>query len=108
MNGFFGQISGSFKANVDIFNLIRQQHIEERPINYVSKIGIHYPVNFNLNISNNPPIPYIFVSLYDQKAGITQTFQLGKTGMLELQDVGISSIKFLSDIDNIYIDYQYE
>lgn len=109
-NGFFGQISGDFKANVDIFNLIKQQHAGDLPIDHISKIGIHYPVNFNLKINpnDNSSMPSIFVSLFDQRGRNNQIFQLGKTGMLELQDVSISSIKFLSDVENIYIDYQYE
>lgn len=33
---------------------------------------------------------------------------MGKTRMLELEDVAITSIKFKEDIDDkIYIDYQY-
>jgi len=40
---------------------------------------------------------------------ITTDFQIGKTRMLELEDVRITSIKFKQNMnDSIYLDYQYK
>ena len=112
-NGFFGHISGPFEANESIYQKIILECGQD--IDYISKIGIHYPINFdypltfNNNNNNNKSFCYpIFVSLYDAKARSLKTFQLGKTGILELQDVKITNIFFSTDVDdNIYIDYQY-
>ncbi len=114
-NGFFGQISGPFQANQNIFEKIKTEQTNNK-MNYISKIGIHYPVNFDypLNFSQNFQAADSFcfpikVSLYDGKQKKSRIFQIGKTGILELQDVKITSIYFLNNIDdNIYIDYQYQ
>lgn len=118
-NGFFGQISGIFTpADENIFSLIQQQCIEddnhEPIIDYINKIGINYPIqDYNPNYtgySGPPPLEQnavkeIKVILGD---GINSSqFTLGKTGMLELEDVIIRYIKFLQTTDNCYIDYQY-
>lgn len=115
-NGFFGQISGPFNVNQNIFEKINQEQCNGK-INYISKIGFHYPVNFDYpitfdsNISKEKKFYFpISVSIYDAERDKDRIFQLGKTGILELQDVKITtSIFFLNDIDdNIYIDYQYK
>lgn len=90
-NGFFGMIEGPFTANEEIFTKI-QEHCEY-PIKYINKIGITYT---GINPSE------IFIILNNIQ------FQIGKTKMLELQDVEITSIKFKNNTnDKIYIDYQY-
>ena len=116
-NGFFGHISGPFNANQNIFEKINREQCDGK-INYISKIGIHYPINFDYpltfdsfeNFSENSFYFPIKVSLYDAEKDKNKIFQLGKTGMLELQDVKITtSIFFLNDVDdNVYIDYQYK
>ena len=116
-NGFFGHISGPFNANQNIFEKINQEQCNGQ-INYISKIGIHYPVNFDYpinfesysSIKGNPFYFPILISIYDAERDKNRIFQLGKTGILELQDIKITtSIFFLNDIDdNIYIDYQYK
>ena len=114
-NGFFGQIKGPFQdehgQQLNVFNLIAQQC--KSPIDYINKIGIHYPVNYDLNINHNVPennaygdhIPFVEIGDGNNPA---KTFSLGKTGMLELEDVKIKYIKFISgNTINCYIDYQY-
>ena len=104
-NGFFSQLQGPFSANTELFPSIQSQC--NRPIEYISQLGVHCVGNSNLNlqemrsgqtiISNQ-----IFVIINNIE------FQIGKTRMLELQDVQITSIKFKQDMDeNTFIDYQY-
>ena len=91
-NGFFGQTQGPFAQNEEIFTKIQSQCLNQ--INYISKLGIHFVGDFNLK--------------YIIKINNIQ-FQLGKTNMLELEDVKVTSIKFSQDMDEkIYIDYQYK
>ena len=95
INGFFGQISGPFSANEQVITKIQEQCLY--PIKYISKIGIIYTGNLSFLESSNFSIIINNIQ-----------FQLGKTKMLELEDVQITSIKFKEDInDKIYIDYQY-
>ena len=95
INGFFGQISGPFSANEQVITKIQEQCLY--PIKYISKIGITYTGNSSFLESSNFSIIINNIQ-----------FQLGKTKMLELEDVQITSIKFKEDInDKIYIDYQY-
>ena len=94
-NGFFGMIEGPFAANEEIFTKIQEQCLY--PIKYISKIGIIYTGNLN-----SIQYPRFSVKINDIQ------FQIGKTKMLELEDVRITSIKFTENInDKVYIDYQY-
>ena len=95
INGFFGFIQGPFLANEEILEKIQQQCLYQ--INYISKIGITYTGDY---IFNN-----------DKKTVIINDieFEIGKTKILELENVRITSIKFKEDVsDKFYIDYQYE
>ena len=106
LNGFFGSISGPFAANEEIITKIQRDCSEQ--IDYLSKIGIHYVGDFDFDISNskNPYWPPVYVIFNDNQTDMK--FQIGKTRMLELQDVEITSIKFPQDMDDrIFIDYQY-
>lgn len=99
-NGFFGSIQGPFAANDELF--IKIQENCKDVIEYISKIGIHYIGNFDLDLYGNFQ-KKIFIRIN----GID--FQLGKTRMLELEDVQVTSIYFLEDVDDLfYIDYQYK
>ena len=94
-NGFFGMIEGPFASNEEIFTKIQEQCLY--PIKYISKIGIVYTGNLN-----SVQYPRFSVKINDIQ------FQIGKTKMLELEDVRITSIKFTENInDKVYIDYQY-
>ena len=120
-NGFFGQIAGPFTTQDQIFDLIKEQCYTivnqeeeiEYTIDYINKIGINYPIkNYGrvTQISSDPNPVYDDNQFKIQLGnGLNNTvFALGKTGMLELQDVNIKYIKVLQDVDdNFYIDYQY-
>lgn len=100
-NGFFGNLQGPFAAGEQLITKIRQQCLEDS-FQYVSKLGIHSVRNFDLDITG---------TCYPQTIVIINNieFILGKTGMLQLEDCKIVSIKFKEDTDDkVYIDYQYE
>ena len=99
INGFFGNIQGPFAANEELFTKIQEECKDK--INYISKLGVHYVGNFDLDISGEKWHQY-FVRIN----GIE--FQIGRTRMLELEDVEVNSIQFVEDVDDLwYIDYQY-
>lgn len=117
-NGFFGQIQGPFQEGDEIFAVIQAQC--KNPINYITKIGIHYPGNFDFDLNGIfwPPSTETNRDTYAQVSiklnGMSENdkgidFQIGKTRMLELEDVQITSIIFRNTTDsNVYIDYQYK
>ncbi len=74
-NGFFGQIQGPFTANVDLFLQIQEECLN--PINYITKLGIQYIGDFDLDLEGNREGRQLFVEIN----GLD--FQLGKTRMLE-------------------------
>ena len=99
-NGFFGNIQGPFAANEEIFTKIQEECKDS--IDYISKLGIHYIGNFDLDIYGNFQ-NQLFVRINNIE------FQIGKTRMLELQNVKITSIQFVTNVDDLmYIDYQYQ
>ena len=99
-NGFFGNIQGPFAANEELFTKIQSECKDT--IEYISKLGIHYVGNFDLDLSGTRQ-KQIFVRIN----GIE--FQIGITRMLELEDVAITSIQFVEDTNElVYIDYQYK
>ena len=107
-NGFFGNLQGPFQANQEIFTQIPQHDY----IKYISKLGIVYTGDINLEV-NRDNFPKIIAVINNIQ------FRIGKTKMLELEDVRITSIKLkaegleenginFQDISQyIYIDYQY-
>lgn len=99
-NGFFGNIQGPFAADEELFTKIQSECKDT--IEYISKLGIHYVGNFDLDLSGTRQ-KQIFVRIN----GIE--FQIGITRMLELEDVAITSIQFVEDTNElVYIDYQYK
>ena len=98
-NGFFGNIQGPFAAGEELFTKIQSECKDT--IEYISKLGIHYVGNFDLDLFG-ARWKQMFVMINGIK------FQIGITRMLELQNVKITSIQFVEDTDDlIYIDYQY-
>jgi len=98
-NGFFGNLQGPFAAGEELFTKIQSECKDA--IEYISKLGIHYVGNFDLDLSG-ARWKQIFVRIN----GIE--FQIGITRMLELEDVAITSIQFVEDTNElVYIDYQY-
>ena len=112
-NGFFGSITGPFEHDTDLFPTIQEQC--SNTINYISKLGIQYVGNFDLDLKGNycdtikVRIGQIVSDSYDQQQSIEYTsIQIGRTRMLELQDVKIVSIQFEQNMDDrTFIDYQY-
>ena len=117
-NGFFGQIQGPFQANMDIFEAIQAQC--KNTIRYITKIGIHYPGSFDFDLNrvfwphSTEPDKATYAQISIKLNGMNENdegidFQIGKTRMLELEDVQITSIIFKNTTDsNVYIDYQYK
>lgn len=115
-NGFFGTIQGPFNAEEEI--LIKIQNQCNKTVNYISKLGIHYIGDYDLDLKGQLENKKILVKIIDQipgkddgEASIQKTteFQIGKTRMLELEDTRIISIKFKQNMDDsIYLDYQYK
>lgn len=109
INGFFGHLSGPFQKNIEIFNIIETECSEN--IDYISKLGIHWIGNFDLDLNGDYEAPLIIL-IKDKNENNQESesisFQIGKTRMLELEDVRITSIQFTQDVDDrVYIDYQY-
>ena len=99
-NGFFGNIQGPFAADEELFTKIQLDCKDT--IDYISKLGIHYVGDFDLDLSG-----VTWKQIFVRINGIE--FQIGKTRMLELEDVEVTSIQFVNDTnDRVYIDYQYE
>lgn len=98
-NGFFGNLQGPFAADEELFTKIQSECKDT--IEYISKLGITYVGNFDLDLSG-----IRWKQTFVRINGIE--FQIGITRMLELQDVKITSIQFVEDTDDLmYIDYQY-
>lgn len=110
-NGFFGQLQGPFNANEELFNKIKADcKYSNKDSIYVTKLGIHIVNNYDLKVTD------FIENSYEERA-VFQTgprvfinekeFQIGRTGILELEDVQITSIKFIKSINNrCFIDYQ--
>lgn len=120
-NGFFGQIEIKGPFTGDIFETIQQQCQRTHggipyTIDYINKIGIHYPVNYDLDIKHKFKVDngeqnqfYPSIDISSNENGVPfKTFVLGKTGILELENIIIRDIIFnIPNDDYYYIDYQY-
>lgn len=110
-NGFFGQLQGPFSANEELFDKVKVNcKYSNKDSIYITKLGIHIVNNYDLKVTD-------FIENSYEEHAVFQTgprvfinekeFQIGQTGMLELEDVQITSIKFTKNIDNrCFIDYQ--
>lgn len=111
-NGYYGMIQSPFTENEDLLSnngKIKTQC--KNDFHYISKLGIHYIGNYDLDLNPSD-------SNYTNYDGANHpiivkinniSFQIGKTRMLELEDVQITSIIFPKiDHDLIYVDYQYK
>lgn len=88
-NGGQGQLTGPFVANTEILYLVKAD-AKVSAINYLTKVGICYERGSFVKIN-----------------GVD--FEIGKTGILEFEDVRITSLKFSQDVDDkAVIDYYYE
>ena len=86
-NGYTGQLQGPFAANEDLYAKMKEQMC--LTLVNVFKIGIFSKVGHFVNING-------------------QSFELGKTGILEVRDTDITSLYFEQDetLDS-FIDYMY-
>ena len=95
-NGFFGQLQGPFSANSNLMEKIQQQCNSSEPV-IVTKIGIH---NANYKDQELQFLPIIKIN--------NIPFIIGKTNILELEDVNITSLQVLQNVNNLFfINYQY-
>ena len=74
-NGFFGNLQGPFAANEELFTKIQSECKDT--IKYISKLGIHYVGNFDLDL-----IGARWKQTFVRINGIE--FQIGITRILEL------------------------
>lgn len=87
-NGRTGQLAGPFTANTELLNLIKLDANSE--VNIITKIGIQSKKDHSIRLD-----------------GVA--FQIGSSGILEFEDVALTSIKFSQSEDyNTIIDYCYE
>ena len=96
-SNLFGQLVSPFAANTNIFT---NNEI-------VTKVGFCYKGMFNFapNTNSNNTIEIIITDSGNQE----HSFYLGKTGILELEDILIKSIKFTNAIENenMTVNFQF-
>lgn len=114
MNDYlFGTLQGPFKNGVDLINQIKEQHnLSDCSI---IKLGVCVYRKFDLQLRKEPYENYN--NSYDiDKMKLMQTtyfmiidnknYQIGKTGILEFEDVNITSAAFSQDMDDsVYVNY---
>ena len=104
-NGSFGSIQGPFAADEEILTRVQEDCAYQ--IDYLSKLGITFVGNIDFVVEDKNYRTYRREKLAFVRINGKQ-FQIGRTRMLELQDVQVRSIQFVQDTDdNVYIDYQY-
>lgn len=87
-NLYMGQLKGPFKANQELFELIKADAAID--IQYVKHLGIQTDVSAIVIINN-------------------KEYEIGKTGIYEIGNTDITSIMFKADTDdNTLIDYTIE
>lgn len=92
-NGCTGQLIGPFNAKQELFDLIKNNSIED--FSYISHIGIQM-------YNHTSPIPGEGTMVYINK----DAYEIGKTGIYEIGNTKITSIYFSDDVDeNTIIDY---
>lgn len=100
-NGFFGMIQGPFLSGQQIIKKIQLDCVY--PINYITKIGIHYLGDLVQGYQPNGKTAPFSIFLNNIQ------FIIGKAKQLELEDTQITSIKFSHDTTkDVIIDYQYQ
>ena len=76
MNDKFIQIRGPFSAGQDLISYIKTEY--KTNFNYITRIGIQTKVKNEITINN-------------------EDFEIGKTGILEFDNVQITSLSFKQD-----------
>lgn len=101
MAKYIGQVQGKFNREANIFNEISSSNK-----GYISKIGIQVEKATRISLTNIEEFKEgEFVSVTNSSS----EFEIGKTEILELDNVKIISVKILSDESiPIIMDYIYE
>ena len=87
MNGYMGQLKGPFQADEELFTKI--QNTSSEKIAAVQHLGIQTVTGDLVMIEING-----------------KEIEIGKTGMYEVRNTEITSIKFKTDVDeNTLVDY---
>ena len=87
MNGYMGQLKGPFQADEELFTKI--QNTSSEKIAAVQHLGIQTVTEDLVMIEING-----------------KEIEIGKTGMYEVRNTEITSIKFKTNVDeNILVDY---
>ena len=87
MNGYMGQLKGPFQANEELFTKI--QNTSSEKIAAVQHLGIQTVTEDLVMIEING-----------------KEIEIGKTGMYEVRNTEITSIKFKTNVDeNTLVDY---
>lgn len=87
MNGYMGQLQGPFQANEELYTRIKESCIEK--MDSIRHLGIQTITGDKVVIEIN-----------------NKEIEIGKTGMYEVRDTEITSIKFKMDVDaNTILDY---
>lgn len=96
-NIYQGQVQGPFEAYQDVMDIIREQCVSTEPF-YIRHLGIQTETH-NVLIH-----PETLVELVIN--GKIQTIEIGKSGVYEIGNTCVTSIKFLNNRDNnTIIDY---
>lgn len=91
-----GQLIGPFNAGQELMDLIAEQCVSKP--SYIEHLGIQTETH-NVNIH---PETLIEITISGQK----HTIEVGKTGMYEIGNTKVTSVKFRNDRDNnTIVDY---
>lgn len=86
-NKHTGQITGSFKANEELFS--RMKIATDGKIKSILHLGIQADIGTIFIMNNNE-------------------YEIGNTGIYEIENIILTSLKFKHNIDNTIIDYVIE
>lgn len=116
-NYLFGTLQGPFEKNINFIDIIQQQN-PSLQIDSIIKLGICINRKFDLQLQSYESDDLESLESYDiDKKKLVRkiayfininnkNYQIGKTGILEFEDVNITSAAFLQDMDDaVYVNY---
>lgn len=119
-NYLFGTLQGPFEKNINFIDIIQQQNPLLQIDSNISiiKLGICINRKFDLQLQSYESNDLESLESYDidnrklvRKIAYfininNKNYQIGKTGILEFEDVNITSAAFLQDMDDaVYVNY---
>lgn len=119
-NYLFGTLQGPFEKNINFIDIIQQQNPSLQIDSNISiiKLGICIDRKFDLQLQSYESDDLESLESYDidnrklvRKIAYfininNKNYQIGKTGILEFEDVNITSAAFLQDMDDaVYVNY---